>query len=112
MLKRMASKFSHLKLVKDENPSPMPLPVGIASPPSSALSRLSNTPIYDIRGSISTDRTSGSQEDVEGTNQTRRVRLPQRPKGTYCLSDFIIQRTLGTGSFGRVHLGMISIIRV
>ncbi|KAF9005800.1 kinase-like protein [Hymenopellis radicata] len=29
---------------------------------------------------------------------------PARPKGTYRLTDFIIQRTLGTGSFGRVHL--------
>jgi len=29
---------------------------------------------------------------------------PQRPKGNYKLTDFIIQRTLGTGSFGRVHL--------
>lgn len=31
---------------------------------------------------------------------------PRRPKGHYRLTDFIIQRTLGTGSFGRVHLGM------
>lgn len=23
---------------------------------------------------------------------------------TYCLNDFVVQRTLGTGSFGRVHL--------
>ena len=29
----------------------------------------------------------------------------RRTKGSYRLSDFIIQRTLGTGSFGRVHLG-------
>lgn len=28
-----------------------------------------------------------------------------RPKGAYRLADFLIQRTLGTGSFGRVHLG-------
>lgn len=31
--------------------------------------------------------------------------LALRPKGSYRLSDFIIQRTLGTGSFGTVHLG-------
>ena len=31
--------------------------------------------------------------------------LALRPKGLYRLSDFIIQRTLGTGSFGTVHLG-------
>lgn len=29
----------------------------------------------------------------------------RRSKGSYRLTDFIIQRTLGTGSFGRVHLG-------
>jgi hypothetical protein len=32
-------------------------------------------------------------------------RVAKRPKGSYRLSDFIVQRTLGTGSFGRVHLG-------
>lgn len=31
---------------------------------------------------------------------------PRRTKGHYRLTDFIIQRTLGTGSFGRVHLGV------
>jgi serine/threonine protein kinase len=66
----------------------------------------------DYRGSISTDRTSASQGDTEEIVETRRVRLPQRPKGTYRLSDFIIQRTLGTGSFGRVHLGMYYLNRV
>jgi len=32
----------------------------------------------------------------------------RKQKGAYRLSDFIIQRTLGTGSFGRVHLGVSS----
>ncbi|KAF9463591.1 kinase-like domain-containing protein [Collybia nuda] len=36
--------------------------------------------------------------------QTPVERVIKRPKGTYRLSDFIVQRTLGTGSFGRVHL--------
>lgn len=35
--------------------------------------------------------------------------LALRPKGSYRLSDFIIQRTLGTGSFGTVHLGSCSL---
>ncbi|TFY59649.1 hypothetical protein EVJ58_g5653 [Rhodofomes roseus] len=34
--------------------------------------------------------------------------LPLRPKGSYRLSDFIMQRTLGTGSFGRVHLAQLT----
>ncbi|KAL1966101.1 hypothetical protein VTN77DRAFT_4849 [Rasamsonia byssochlamydoides] len=35
--------------------------------------------------------------------QTARTQ-PRQTKGKYSLDDFIIQRTLGTGSFGRVHL--------
>lgn len=107
MLKRMASKFSaHLGLRKSvKDPNPM-LGITLSSSSSSIHSHIPNMPIYDHRGSISTERTSASQEDVEGAVDTRRIRLPQRPRGTYRLSDFIIQRTLGTGSFGRVHLGM------
>jgi len=33
------------------------------------------------------------------------VQHAQRTTGRYSLNDFIIHRTLGTGSFGRVHLG-------
>jgi protein kinase A len=73
--------------------------------------------LHDHRGSISTDRTSGSQkqhdtvqvmEDVMSEPPQKQMHLPVSPKGTYCLSDFNIQRTIGTGSFGRVHLGMCS----
>ncbi|KAF2218199.1 kinase-like domain-containing protein [Elsinoe ampelina] len=40
-----------------------------------------------------------------GTIYTQTVTNPVREtKGKYTLQDFIIQRTLGTGSFGRVHL--------
>jgi hypothetical protein len=35
---------------------------------------------------------------------------PQLSRQSYCLSDFMIQRTLGTGSFGRVHLGVAGIM--
>lgn len=44
-------------------------------------------------------------EGVVAPSQPVRAR---RPKAVYRLSDFIIQRTLGTGSFGRVHLGRFS----
>jgi hypothetical protein len=98
MLKHMASKFSaHLGARK---PAPKD---DSASPSDSTLSP--HIPAYDYRGSVSTERTSASQ-DTQEFIENRRVRLPQRPKGTYRLSDFIIQRTLGTGSFGRVHLGV------
>lgn len=42
--------------------------------------------------------------DIAETENLERV--VRQPRGMYRLSDFIIQRTLGTGSFGRVHLGM------
>lgn len=42
---------------------------------------------------------------VESEPEPKIVRSVQRQKGSYRLTDFIIQRTLGTGSFGRVHLG-------
>ena len=47
---------------------------------------------------------TGNEENVEYDVD---VRLPvtQRPKGRYSLNDFALMRTVGTGSFGRVHLG-------
>lgn len=35
---------------------------------------------------------------------TTRPILQRRPKAAYSIQDFVIHRTLGTGSFGRVHL--------
>ena len=62
------------------------------------------------RGSISTQRTSESSKRGESVDDTRPIddsNFPcqRRAKGTYRLADFLFQRTLGTGSFGRVHLG-------
>ena len=73
------------------------------------FSHMANPTIYDHRGSMSTDRTSASMDDSEGMLPAQRVRKPIRVKGIYRLSDFIIQRTLGTGSFGRVHLGVLDL---
>lgn len=69
-------------------------------------------------GSISTLATSNAVEAPSEWEKRRdsaasmefdepQVSLPvsQRPKGHYSLADFYIHRTLGTGSFGRVHLG-------
>lgn len=62
---------------------------------------------------MSTERTSSStpkeepmEMQVEEPPTVVERPKPRRPKGHYRLTDFIIQRTLGTGSFGRVHLGM------
>jgi protein kinase A len=99
----MASKINaHVhglhKPLANENPLPSP---------ASTHSHITDAAMYDHRGSISTDRTSESMsmDDTGELLQTKRKRTPQRPKGTYRLNDFLIHRTLGTGSFGRVHLG-------
>jgi protein kinase A len=43
---------------------------------------------------------SGQQQQ----SQQQQSQQPRETKGKYALNDFMIQRTLGTGSFGRVHL--------
>ncbi|EIN06589.1 kinase-like protein [Punctularia strigosozonata HHB-11173 SS5] len=42
--------------------------------------------------------------DIDQPLVQAQARRRTKPKGTYRLTDFIIQRTLGCGSFGRVHL--------
>lgn len=80
----------------------------------SSLSTVATSSQTELRGSISTPRTSVSdwtnnhrkQEPMEVYEIPHALQLQvRRPKGSYRLSDFIIHRTLGTGSFGRVHLG-------
>lgn len=88
--------------------------------PSASLSSTQSTALSSAgqRPSASTERTSVSEwksasHKAEQTDQMNvdvqsEPVVPlqvRRPTGTYRLSDFIIQRTLGTGSFGRVHLG-------
>ncbi|KAA1476468.1 kinase-like protein [Dentipellis sp. KUC8613] len=79
-----------------------PLPATLGAAPYTA----------EFRGSISTQRTSESESSkaAEAADERRRgleiasLPHPRRQKGTYHLTDFFFQRTLGTGSFGRVHL--------
>lgn len=52
--------------------------------------------------SIST--TTISSVSTESFGDVPLQRVASRPKATYRLTDFIIHQTLGTGSFGRVHL--------
>ncbi|KAF5383480.1 hypothetical protein D9757_006139 [Collybiopsis confluens] len=105
MLKRMTDKFgSHFHGSAKDLPS-LHSPT---SPPASSL-----LPQYEHRGSISmsTDRTSLSTSDwckrgdsLDFIEEEQPFSPPKKTKGTYRLDDFIIQRTLGCGSFGRVHL--------
>lgn len=102
-----------LSLVHSGLPS-SPVNSGTSSPGVTRFSRY---------GSISTMATSNvvdgseawyddekrQQAEVEAESASFDVdfRLPvsQRPKGRYSLTDFTLMRTVGTGSFGRVHLG-------
>lgn len=49
----------------------------------------------------STNTTEGTPPST--SNMTEKV-VPRQTKGKYTLTDFTFERTLGTGSFGRVHL--------
>ncbi|KAJ7125300.1 kinase-like protein [Mycena epipterygia] len=114
----MADRLGHLghsSLHKLDESDPLH---SLGSPTStqSTVSYLSHSS-YDHRGSISTQATSmsewssdkrgfsvESEMDVVEEERPLGPKLIRRPRGVYRLSDFIIQRTLGTGSFGRVHL--------
>jgi protein kinase A len=55
-------------------------------------------PSQPLAGAPNASKNGGVQFQSQPLNQTRVT------KGKYSLGDFTIQRTLGTGSFGRVHL--------
>lgn len=108
MIKRMADKIGHFGHQKQSSPRG-----SLAYTPSQSVADISVAADYH-RGSISTERTSSSEWSKRGDSfETESLpmslpRVSSRPNASYKLSDFIIQRTLGTGSFGRVHLGIIS----
>ncbi|KAH7883235.1 kinase-like domain-containing protein [Phlebopus sp. FC_14] len=89
-----------------QSPTKQSLLPGMATSPypSTTSLPLSITSQYH-RSSISTT-TRRSSSDWEDTQEEPLPlpRLTSRPKASYKLSDFFIHRTLGTGSFGRVHL--------
>lgn len=81
----------------------------------SASSNTQNVP--SINNLINQPNYSGSQHDSAYSSNSNdavpQINLPQskptsnavrETKGKYTLPDFALQRTLGTGSFGRVHL--------
>lgn len=104
--------------------SPKPAHTGSKQPagpgqhsPSASLSSVhsvaTSAPSYDHRPSLSTERTSISawskQQEAMDVDPTPRFPLRTRTTTGYRLLDFQILRTLGTGSFGRVHLGKSSL---
>ncbi|KAH9965426.1 kinase-like domain-containing protein [Russula dissimulans] len=103
MIRRMTDKLGHLTHGHQKPPQQHPLQQQQQQPiPGLPV------PHLEHRGSISTQRTSESSKRGESVDDARPVDdsfpYQRRAKGTYRLSDFYFQRTLGTGSFGRVHL--------
>ncbi|TFK87405.1 kinase-like protein [Polyporus arcularius HHB13444] len=96
----MASRLHHLGHKPADSSS---------SSSASSYAQSNSTLSYRQRASLSTQRTSMDTDDwVKEQSEMVPVQAEElqarRTKGSYRLSDFIIQRTLGTGSFGRVHL--------
>jgi protein kinase A len=57
------------------------------------------------QGQSENDNNNGTQQNHVQTSQGQLPKSQSRQtKGKYSLEDFSLQRTLGTGSFGRVHL--------
>jgi protein kinase A len=74
-----------------------PMTSAHASPQSHGVAS-ANTP--SIQNLLNSDEKSANG----GVVAAPAVSQPRTTKGKYTLPDFTIQRTLGTGSFGRVHL--------
>ncbi|EMG50549.1 Catalytic subunit of cAMP-dependent protein kinase (PKA), putative, partial [Candida maltosa Xu316] len=73
---------------------------------ASTMNQSATSSLYSqqIQQQLDTTRTQQQQQTEDAI---KRSLLPQRStvsKGKYSLTDFSIMRTLGTGSFGRVHL--------
>ena len=100
MLKKMTHRFTHFNTgPKRSNQLDQPqLPAAV--------------PYHtEHRASISTQRTSLSDwSKREDSMESTRSTLERRPKAAYSIQDFVIHRTLGTGSFGRVHLGNVAFL--
>ena len=97
---------------------------GQPQPASTSTPQNANIGHSAIESQQSTNQTNGEDSSkplqVDGANQSQmegrgngatpaRSAAPAQPvirstKGKYTLTDFTMQRTLGTGSFGRVHL--------
>ncbi|KAF3037461.1 camp-dependent protein kinase catalytic subunit [Didymella heteroderae] len=85
------------------SPHPVASPHSSPQPPTHNVASIQNLihPTNDNASHVpssSAAKNGGVQFQTQPLNQTRVT------KGKYSLTDFTIQRTLGTGSFGRVHL--------
>jgi hypothetical protein len=90
---------------------PLPHPNDILDPMShnQLHQNLQYQSLQSLQQQHSSPQPSANPISFKPTQPLVQVQQPQRTAGRYSLSDFIIHRTLGTGSFGRVHLGTYAI---
>ncbi|KAL1883667.1 cAMP-dependent protein kinase catalytic subunit [Paecilomyces lecythidis] len=75
------------------------------SHPSSASQQQNVSSIHHLINHHDGQAAGGGHHGSQSQQQQQAVKTqPRQLKGKYSLEDFAIQRTLGTGSFGRVHL--------
>ena len=78
---------------------------------SSRASQCPTSSLYDLPEYFYDDSISSAPTSRTSTSTDSWGVLPPlqhasfRPKASYKITDFIMHQTLGTGSFGRVHLG-------
>lgn len=73
------------------------------SHPSSASQHQNVSSIHHLINHHDAQAAGGGHHGSQSQHQAVKAQ-PRQLKGKYLLEDFSIQRTLGTGSFGRVHL--------
>lgn len=74
---------------------------------AASINNLINTPANASQGHSSAHSPNASQaqgQQAQQQPQQQQLRQERTTKGKYSQEDFLLQRTLGTGSFGRVHL--------
>lgn len=101
-----ANSISQPAAKHQSNPSsaskhPDGLPGSMHSP---AHHQSSGTPAHSNSGQHANAASIQSIINPSQNNTPQVTRTERTTKGKYTLEDFAIQRTLGTGSFGRVHL--------
>ena len=81
-----------------QNPTSINQLVNTSQNDQSSTSKMENRGNGSNYQNLVADQVHVASESANTANQTRVT------KGKYSLTDFTLQRTLGTGSFGRVHL--------
>ncbi|KAI5796409.1 kinase-like domain-containing protein, partial [Peziza echinospora] len=88
---------------QQQQPSQQPQPQQAAQPNQQA-GQQNATPADTQSTTANNGGNTAGMSTEQGEKQTQAATVTRTTRGKYSLSDFTIQRTLGTGSFGRVHL--------